>query len=181
MKRKSGKDVREALTSMFENDFEGTPACIESDYGGEFSSKATHNFFKVNDIYYHRKRGETKAYKAEWTIRIVKRKLLALLRTKGTNDWVTWIKKVADNINHTVSSKHGFKPAEVANIESDVRVRDAMIARKKWVREDLHEAIKNSERYKKSNQQNQLYLGDIVQLNKWPHRGKDYRKAIWQV
>lgn len=96
---------------------------------------------------------------------MIKRRLLATLRSKKSNNWVEEVKKVVKNINNTISSKTGFKPEDIAEPESDDRVRKAMIKKGNYVEENLDDVKERISKYEKSKRKNRIYVGDIVQIN----------------
>ena len=181
MTSRSGETIIATLETMFREDFDGRPNCIEADQEGGLISEETQNYFHEKNIYFHRKFGQNKAFRAEYTIGVVKRKLQAILRKNEDNNWPPVIEKIAYNINHTVCSKHGFKPAEVANHASDEKVREAMIAKKKYVVESLDDAMERTDRYKKSFRQDLLYIDDVVQLNEHIHGLDGIHEVSWYL
>lgn len=146
-------------------------APLYSDRGKEFEQKKTKAYFKRKNIYFHTKFGKTKAFRAEWAIWLVKRRLMATLRAKNTKNWVKWISVTVRNLNASKSRKHGFKPKDVANIQSDVKVQDSLRAMGKLPERepDFNEIKKAAEKYTKSNRKNRFYVGDICQKNVHDH------------
>lgn len=112
---------------------------------------------------------------------MVKKKLFALLRTKVDNNWPKWIKVITETINNTVNSKHGFRPVKVAHEIFDEKVREAMMARDKYHRQNLDDVIKRYKRYRKSDKEATIYEDDVVQFNQWHHGLEDYYKSIKKV
>lgn len=102
------------------------------------------------------------------------------MRVKNTNNWPAELKNVVRSINNTKTSKHGFKPNDVAKPIDDVKVRDAMIKRNKYDNKTtLEDVLKNTSNYMKSNRKTRLYPGDIVQRNTHVHSIK--KSTVKQV
>ena len=101
---------------------------------------------------------------------MIKRRLLATLRSKKSNNWVKEIITVVKNINNTKSSKTGFKPQDIAEPESDYRVRKAMIEKGNYVEENLADVKRRVAKYEKSKSRDKIFVGDIVQINKKPEK-----------
>ena len=102
-------------------------------------------------------------------LRLIKRRLLATLRVKKSNNWVKEIRTVVKNINNTRSSKHDFKPEEIANPESDAKTRKAMIEKGKYHVEQLDEVRQRVINYEKSKRKYRIYPFDIIQINEHVH------------
>ena len=97
-----------------------------------------------------------------------------MMRAKKDNNWPKLVKIVARNINNCISSKHGFKPAEIYKKVDDQKVREAMIQRGKYIPVTYEDVKKRVENYTKSRSKNIIHKFEVVQLNYNIHQPKKH-------
>ena len=158
LRKKTGKEVNEALESIFKSD-KRKPQNIQSDKGKEFISSLSKSFFKAHDInFYTTRNPDTKAAVVERVLRTLKHRLWRYFTYKNTLRYIDIIQAIVHGYNNTVHSSIKMPPAKV-NDDNILQV---------W-----RTLYKKKEKYIKP----KLKLGDNVRLSKEKkHFAKGYEK-----
>ena len=122
-KGKTAQLTKESLQSIFE-DMGLTPITLETDDGGEFkgNKKWLQNTKKV---FWKAKYGRNKAFLAERSISLIKRRLYRLLRTHRTDQWDKYLSDVVASYNKTPQKViGGLRPEEIKSPLDDPLIDD---------------------------------------------------------
>lgn len=158
LRRKTGKEVNEALESIFQSD-KRKPQNIQSDKGREFISVLSRSFFKKHGInFYTTRNPDTKAAVVERVIKTLKHRLWRYFTYRNTLRYIDIIQAIVHGYNSTRHSSIKMAPAEV-NEDNVLQVWKNLYSQK--------------EKYTRP----RLKLGDTVRISKdKKHFAKGFEK-----
>jgi hypothetical protein len=110
VKNKKAEEMQRAFNVIFK---QAKPKLLQTDRGGEFTSKSMQDYFKRKTIQWYHTYSEAKATLAERQIRTLREKLARIFHHTGSYKYVHLLPKLADAYNRTKHSRTRMAPVDV--------------------------------------------------------------------
>ena len=123
MRKKTAKEVREALETIIEENSLQKIQVISSDLGNEYTANAAHFKEKYNIVWFWL-RGKVKAGLAEGSIKRFKHLLYRYMRTHSKSNWTTFYKDIVNQLNiRPLKTLKNRAPIDIVSPFSDIYSR----------------------------------------------------------